>query len=55
MAVRQNNRVATPAPKSKEKTLFRFVALPQETEKVSVRSVRAKSEGGSRTIRLKIQ
>ena len=38
MAVRQNNRVATPAPKSKEKTLFRFAALPQETEKVSVRS-----------------
>ena len=54
MAVRQNNRVATPAPKSKEKTIYLgWLHYRKKQKRFQYVPVRAKSGGGSRTVKVK--
>ena len=54
MAVRQNNRVATPAPKSKEKTIsLGWLHYCEKEKRFQYVPVRAKSGGGSRTVKVK--
>ena len=54
MAVRQNNRVATPAPKSKEKTIYLgWLHYCKKQKRFQFVPVRAKSSGGSRTVKVK--